>query len=236
MARRTEARVGTGGWGGTVAALGGGCLAVLLLLPAATLRAAPADANGALSEARLLQAALDDVTGLVAAFTQTVESPALPSPQVESGTVYLLRPGRMRFEYSHPRGKLAIADGEQAYVYLPEDHQALVSPLARTGTGMELLLRPRLDLAREFAIDWGPPAAKDGHRPLRLVPRGGTADYQTLLLETGPDHLPRVLVVIDALGGRITYRFTDLRKVATLDAGLFRFTPPPGVEVQRVGP
>src|SRR5438876_8262263 len=37
----------------------------------------------------------------------------------ESGTLWLKRPGRMRWEYRQPREKLFISDGKQAWFYIP---------------------------------------------------------------------------------------------------------------------
>ncbi len=214
-------------------------VAILLWAPTAALPGAdqpPAPAD-ALSEARLLSAALGSVTGLVASFTQTVESAALPSPQVERGTVYLLRPGRMRFEYEEPKGKLAIADGRRTYLYLPEEHQALVGPLDAQGTrnGVSLLLRDRIDIVGEFAISWGEPVDRGAPRPLMLTPRLPNVEYRSLLIETGPEHLIRTLAVVDPLGNRVTYRFSRLKQTASLDPSLFRFTPPEGVELRDAG-
>jgi len=193
-------------------------------------------AGGAVEEARRVEVALQGIQGLVAAFTQTVESPGLPSPQIESGTLYLLRPGRMRWEYSRPPGKLAIADGSRTWLYLPEDRQVLVAPLADEAgdRGMSILLRGRVELIKDFAISWGPPGEKGAGRALQLIPRVPREEYRSLLLTPRPDHLIQALAVVDALGGRVTYRFDDLRLVATLDAALFRFTPAPGVEVQEL--
>lgn len=209
--------------------------------------AAPADEAGvarqapdaaALSEARLISAALNSVTGLTASFTQTVESAALPSPQVERGILYLLRPGRMRFEYLEPKGKLAIADGRRTFLYLPEDRQALSAPLdpSRTKSGIGLLLEERIDLVSEFAISWDGPGEAGGTRLLRLAPRSTGAEYEFLLIATDVDHLIRALTVVDPLGGRVTYRFEHLMRAATLDAALFHFTAPKGVAVQEAAP
>src|SRR2546425_5051387 len=125
--------------------------------PAAGPPAVPADA---VAEARAVEEALNGLNGLVASFTQTVESAGLPRPRVEKGKVYLLRPGRMRWEYEVPRGKLAVADGRKSYVYLPEERQVLVAPLdqdaARTGISF-LLGRP--DLIGADAVPWGPAPA-----------------------------------------------------------------------------
>jgi outer membrane lipoprotein carrier protein len=201
------------------------------------IRAVPADA---LREARRLEAAIDAVRGLVARFTQTVESPGLPRPQVERGTLHLLRPDRMRWDYDEPRGKLAVTDGRQVWLYLPEERQVLRGPLgsAAADRGVGLLMREGVRITDEFLIDWGPPPAEGerARRPLRLTPRSPRAGYEHLLVELAPDGLVSVLTAVDALGGRVTYRFTLVRRVDRLDEDLFRFIPPPGVEVQDVSP
>jgi outer membrane lipoprotein-sorting protein len=143
----------------------------------------PADA---VSEARRVQEALNGVKGLVASFTQTVESAGLPRPQVEKGTVYLMRPGRMRWEYEVPRGKLAIADGRRTYLYLPEERQVLVAPLDPDAarTGISILLN-RVDLVSSFAITWGP-GPERGPRPLLLTPRAPRRNTSPCCSPPGP--------------------------------------------------
>jgi outer membrane lipoprotein carrier protein len=201
--------------------------------PATGSPAVPADA---VIEARAVEEALNGLRGLVASFTQTVESAGLPRPQIEKGTVYLLRPGRMRWEYDVPRGKLAIADGRKSYVYLPEERQVLVAPLDLQGTrsGVGLLLN-KVDLVGSFEISWGP-GAVSGTPPLLLKPRAPRAEYDALLLAAGPDHLVRALTIVEPLGSRVTYRFDRVRRVDTLDEKLFRFEPPPGVEIVELAP
>lgn len=221
--------------------IGVAAIAGALLGPAAAGRAAetPAPAAGpadAVIEARRVEEALNGIRGLVASFTQTVESPGLPRPQVEKGTVYLLRPGRMRFEYDVPKGKLAIADGRRSYLYLPEERQVLVAPLdpRSPGTGVSILLN-RIDLVASFAIGWGP-GPERGPRPLRLSPREPRTEYEFLLLTTGPDRLVRSLTIVEPLGSRVTYRLERARLVDSLPDDLFEFNPPAGIEVQEVGP
>ena len=191
----------------------------------------PADA---VSEARSVQDALNGLRGLVASFTQTVESAGLPRPQIERGTLYLMRPGRMRWEYDVPRGKLAIADGRQSWVYLPEERQVLVAPLdvegARNGIA---LLHQRVDLVGSFEISWGG-GDDHGARPILLKPRAPQPEYDHLLLFPGPEHLVKALIVFEPLGSRVSYRFDRLRRVETLDEDLFHFVPPAGIEIQQV--
>lgn len=52
------------------------------------------------------------------------------SPQrTEAGTLFLRKPGRMRSEYSMPKGKLCISDGTYLYLYTPSDNKAMKQKL-----------------------------------------------------------------------------------------------------------
>src|SRR6266852_3814184 len=44
--------------------------------------------------------------------------------RTESGTLWLKKPGKMRWEYRSPREKLFVSDGKTAWFYVPEDRQA----------------------------------------------------------------------------------------------------------------
>ncbi|MCZ6696019.1 MAG: outer membrane lipoprotein carrier protein LolA [Acidobacteria bacterium] len=200
--------------------------------------AAPSGTGDAAKHALRLQASLESIRGLVASFTQTLESPGLPRPQTETGTVFLLRPGKMRWEYDEPPGKLAIADGSRVYLYLPEDRQVVVAPLHLddAGQGMSLLLRDRIDLSREFSIGWGTAAQTAGSRPLLLRPRSPGADYDYLLVESESDGLIRALTIVDPLGGRVSYRFDRVRLVGSLPESLFHFEAPPDVKIREIAP
>jgi len=205
-------------------------------------RAQPPERQGRRSDpatlARAVETRLGAVRGLTARFTQTLESVALPSAQREEGIVYLQRPGRMRWEYREPAGKLAVVDGERSWLYLPEDRQVLVTPIAGLGRdqGVGLLLADRLDLLAEFEPVWGEARGEGGVRPLVLRPRAPAGAYDRLAIEPDATGFPTSITIFDPLGGSVTYRFTDLRFVETLDPALFRFVPPAGVAVQDLDP
>lgn len=194
-----------------------------------------AEGNGsAATAARRLEERLAAVKGVEADFVQTLDTPALPEPQVESGRLFLERPGRMRWEYQVPKGKLALADGKDTWLWLPEDQVAITTPLAgdERDAGVSLLMRERIDLLARFTVDWGPAVRKEP-RPLRLKPKTADAPYDALLVDVDPTGFPRQLTVLDSLGGRVTYRLSNLRFSDHLDSALFRFTPPPGATIQR---
>src|ERR1051325_5823304 len=43
--------------------------------------------------------------------------------RVESGTLWLKKPGKMRWEYRSPREKLFLSDGKDAWFYVPGERQ-----------------------------------------------------------------------------------------------------------------
>jgi len=142
----------------------------------------------------------------------------------------------MRWDYSRPAGKLALADGARSWLYLPEDRQALSAPLAGgADPGVTLLMRDTPDLIAEFEPSWSKERGADDRPILALKPRAADAPYDRILVETDASGFPVALTLLDPLGGRVIYRFTGLRFVDTLDPALFRFTPPPGVSVQEIG-
>ena len=58
---------------------------------------------------------------LRAGFTESYEG--LGMHRSESGTLLLLKPGRMRWDYSSPSGKLFLLDGKYAWFYSKGDPQ-----------------------------------------------------------------------------------------------------------------
>lgn len=54
-------------------------------------------------------------------------------PLVERGTLYLRRPGKMRWEYSKPAGKLLVGDGDLLHYYNPLSNQVRQLRPSQTG-------------------------------------------------------------------------------------------------------
>lgn len=108
-------------------------LALLLALPPASM-AAPVDASA-------INAYLTGLRSAEGTFRQTN-----PNGSVQTGTFYLQKPGRIRFEYDTPKGAMVIADGSWVGVFDPKSNRNPTRyPLGSTPLG--LLLRDRISLA-----------------------------------------------------------------------------------------
>src|SRR5215471_10246329 len=60
-------------------------------------------------------------------FTEVYKAPGVS--RTESGTLWLKKPGRMRWEYHQPREKLFLTDSHTAFFYIPGENQARKTPL-----------------------------------------------------------------------------------------------------------
>jgi outer membrane lipoprotein carrier protein len=96
-------------------------------LAATLLAAAPASPRaGAEDVARRVEERQRTVQDLQARFVQTYRSGVLGREIVESGTVSIKRPGRMRWDYRKPESKTFVSDGKVFYFYVPADKQVIV--------------------------------------------------------------------------------------------------------------
>jgi len=160
--------------------------------------------------------------------------------RAESGTLWLKKPGKMRWEYRSPREKLFLSDGNDAWFYVPGERQVrrtavkklddLRSPLAfllgKTKLEKEL---QGLSLVRDPAPDVA--ALTAGDVVLSGVPKSLADRVNQVLLEITPEHwISRIL--IEEVDGSVTeYRFTNQRENVAVPDRQFQFTVPDGVEV-----
>ena len=158
------------------------------------------------------------------------------SERTETGTLWLKKPGKMRWEYRSPREKLFVGDGKNVWFYVPSERQVrktsmkklddLRSPLAfllgKTQLGKELL---GLSLAPEVA-----PLAS-GDVILKGVPRGFQDRLNQVLLEITAENSIRRIVLDQADGATIEYRFSEQKENVAISDQHFEFRVPDGVEV-----
>ncbi|HXY07175.1 MAG TPA: outer membrane lipoprotein chaperone LolA [Terriglobales bacterium] len=167
-------------------------------------------------------------------FTETYSGSG--SERTETGTLWLKKPGKMRWEYRSPRAKLFVGDGKNVWFYVPSERQVrktsmkklddLRSPLAfllgKTQLGKELL---GLSLAPEVA-----PLAS-GDVMLKGVPKGFQDRLTQVLLEITAESSIRRIVMKETDGATIEYRFSEQNEDVAINDQHFEFRVPDGVEV-----
>ena len=147
-----------------------------------------------------------------------------------TGKVALAAPGRFRWDYEDPYPQTIVADGRRIWVYDPELEQVSVRPQAGEQQSSPLAaLTDPAELERQFEVsDEG---ERDGLAWVRLTPRRAE-DAQIVEARLGFDgQALREMWLLDSLQQRSVLRFSEWQRNGSLDASLFRFVPPEGVDV-----
>jgi outer membrane lipoprotein carrier protein len=184
---------------------------------------------------RALESHYNRLQCLKAQFIQIYRSSPQAPPRQEYGTLYLKKPGKMRWEYASPEVKLFVSDGRTVYFYVPEDQQATRMPVKESGD-LRLPLRfllGRMNLKREFHVELaGDVAPLDSGNPvLRLTPRRSDDRVRELLLEADARDRIRRVRITETDGAVTEFQLSAETPSPPLDDAMFRFRPPPGVEV-----
>ncbi|MGA9981487.1 MAG: outer membrane lipoprotein chaperone LolA [Candidatus Sulfotelmatobacter sp.] len=189
------------------------------------------------ADVKTLAAAVDEhynhLHTLQAQFTELYRGSGIE--RTESGTLWLKKPGKMRWEYRSPREKLFVSDGKDVWFYVPADHQArkgAAKKLDDIRSPMAFLLgKTKLEKELE-ALSLAPdiPPLSPANVVLRGVPRALADSVNEILLEIAPDKRI-VRIVIDEVDGSVTeYRLSDQREDEAISDSRFQFQPPAGTE------
>jgi outer membrane lipoprotein carrier protein len=183
----------------------------------------------AASLAKTVDAHYNHLTSLQARYTERYAG--MGQDRTETGTLTLKKPGRMRWAYDSPHGKLFLLDGQSAIFYTPGDPQAqriAAKQLDDLRSPLRFLLG-HTQLSKE--LEHLSLAPVEGGYTLSGVPRGMQQRLRSLALTVdaaGQIHAMR-LEEID--GATTTFTFSDLHEnIPTRDAD-FTFTAPAGVAI-----
>jgi outer membrane lipoprotein carrier protein len=152
--------------------------------------------------------------------------------RTETGTLTLQKPGRMRWAYDSPPGKLFLLDGKSAISYTPGDAEATRFPESRLDDLRSPLrfLLGHTELAKELDHLSLAPVTLDGQIAYTLsgTPKGLASRVRTLLLTVDPQGIIHTLRIEETDGATTTFTFSDMHENVPTPTG-FTFTPPPGV-------
>ena len=171
-----------------------------------------------------------DLKGLDGRFEQRVYDPNGRQTEVASGSVRLLAPRQFRWEYQPPSAQLIVADGDRIWIYDPDLEQVTVRNQSseQQASPLAVLIDP-VELDRQFkVVETG---NANGLEWLELLPKKpDDAPFLKARLGFGPQGLAR-MELNDALGQRTVLVFTAWTRNPRFAKDLFRFVPPPGVDV-----
>ena len=163
-------------------------------------------------------------------FQQTYSGPGRMS-RTESGELTLSKPGKMRWDYTIPAGKVFLTDGTYAWFYSPtagrvertktKESADLRAPLA--------FLMGRLEFQRDFREFRY--RVESGEYHIVALPKSEKAPYTEVEFIVGKDFAIRELAVTGQDKSLMRFRFTSERQDQRFPAGQFEFRAPAGVPV-----
>jgi outer membrane lipoprotein carrier protein len=167
---------------------------------------------------------------LKAGFTESYNG--LGVQRTESGTLLMQKPGRMRWDYSSPAGKLFLLDGKFAWFYSTGDPQVQrmkAKDLDDLRSPLRFLLG-HTELEKEMNSLTLSPAA-DGQFTLSGVPKGEENRVTRLTLTVRPDGAITGIEIEETDGALTRFTFTNEAANAAVPANAFHFVAPAGVPV-----
>lgn len=177
-----------------------------------------------------VQGYLEPLKTLSADFSQVVRNRDGDIVQRSEGSLAVRRPDRFRWEYAAPAEQTIVADGRRLWLYDHDLEQVTVRALeAGLGSTPAMLLSGGGKVGDAFE-DAGVEQAGEWTW-CRLRPRQADSDFETVALAFDARGELAAMELADKLGQRTVVEFASVRRNVSLDDGLFRFVPPPGVDV-----
>jgi len=210
----------------------------LLIAPWTSWRLDAATTPDVKSVAAAVDAHYNHLHSLEAEFTEVYRGSGMD--RTESGTLFLKKPGKMRWEYRSPKEKLFVSNGKDAWFYVPDDRQArkesaekledVRSPLAFL-LGKTKLEKELHGLSLAPDVEPLTPA----NVVLRGVPTALSDQINEIVLEVTPEsHIAR-LIIQGADGATTEYRFANQKEDVAIADERFHFKAPAGTEVVEGG-
>jgi outer membrane lipoprotein carrier protein len=172
---------------------------------------------------------------LKASFSESYQG--LGIKRTESGTLLLEKPGRMKWEYSSPPGKLFVLDGKFAWFYASGDPQVQRVPakeLDDLRSPLRLLLG-HTELEKELTSLTITPSA-NGSFTLTGQPKGEENRVARITLTVTDDGTIKGIEIEEADGALTRFTFTSQQQNVEISPTTFHFTPPVGVPIVNAPP
>jgi outer membrane lipoprotein carrier protein len=140
----------------------------------------------------------------------------------------------MRWEYTDPKGKLAVCDGKTFWIYKPSENQVEKSPLKETDEvqGPIAFLLGKLHFDKEFKNIQGTMQGADMR--ISAEPKSDNLPYTAVEFLVAPDGRIRTVKVTEFDNAITEYAFDQEKVNPKLEDKLFQFQVPKGAEVVEV--
>jgi len=176
---------------------------------------------------KAVEARYNHAQTLQVVFHEAYTGPGQPR-RTESGTLLLRKPGRMRWDYTSPQGKLFVSDGKYLWLYTPSNHQVEKMKIKESEDMRAPLafLLGKLHFDKEFRNVQG--ARIGGGVRITADPKTDALPYTKVEFVVGPEDQIRHVQVTGYDQSVLEFDFDQEKLNPPLEARLFQFHMPPG--------
>ena len=167
-------------------------------------------------------------------FTEQYTPPG-STRRTESGTLLLRKPGRMRWDYSQPKGKQFVGDGKFLWLYTPADNRAEKMKVEESDDMRAPLafLLGKLNFEKEFRNLEGHVEGSDTR--ITAQPKTDNLPYSSVEFVVTFDNRIREVKVTGFDRSVLDFTFDQEKVDLPLDSKLFQFQLPPGAQLENTG-
>lgn len=203
-------------------------LVVFLLNLSAAMIAGAADINEALAGIHKNYTGMRDMK---ARFTQESYNRVSKMTLRESGTVFIKRPGLMRWDYQSPQIKQLLLNGRTTWFYIPEDRQVVKGEVEETAFAF---LTHNRKLTEDFDAALG--QGENSSTVVELTPKKKMGNIARVKLVANPSGWTvEKVITVDGFNNATTIVLSDVQMNTNMSSGLFDFSVPKGVRVMETG-
>ena len=184
--------------------------------------------------AERLQQEYESTSSMVADFKQTARVAMSSRVKHGAGRLVILKPGKIRWDYTSPDQQVLVADGQKVSMYFSQSEQMIVQTVGQyldsdvtysffAGTG---------NILKDFNIFPPDREATGNELAIRLVPKVDhpQVDYLHIWVDATTFLIKR-LEIVDQFGSVTDLVFTNIVYNQVIAPEIFSFTPPAGTEI-----
>jgi len=166
---------------------------------------------------------------LKADFSQSVQNAQLSTVEESTGTLWISRPGKFRWNYKTPYEQQIVSNGNKIWIYDTDLEQVTVkSAKNELGQTPAMLLSGNKPLDESFKVKDG--GDTNGLHWIELGPKKDDAGFNAIRLGFEKDQL-KMMLLQDNLGQITEIQFKSLVRNVPIDNSLFEFKVPEGADV-----
>jgi len=155
-----------------------------------------------------------------------------PNGSVVQGTLYVSRPGRMRFEYDAPSQLKVVADGTQVTMWDPATRDFGQWPIGWTAASF--LVKEPFQLSGDITVQSNQ-RTPDGLLALTMVQTRKPQEGKIIVRVSENPMQLRGWTIIDNRGNKVDVTLTDLKTGIQLAGSLFKYDGPDAGQIMRGG-